>query len=155
MDDPIDIKTLGLLVRAERERRGRLSLRAAADQAEVPFNTLTRVERAISPIFKFPTDRGLAWYRPSDSPTTADPHARTLPTSLHSISLRSSPTDAAAAALQDWSGKLYPISLPLTVACECIFVRQRPSLQQLRRSGGVARKDAGQTHPGAAGGTLT
>jgi transcriptional regulator with XRE-family HTH domain len=49
VDDPIDIKTLGLLVRAERERRGRLSLRAAADQAEVPFNTLARVEKGDLP----------------------------------------------------------------------------------------------------------
>jgi transcriptional regulator with XRE-family HTH domain len=49
MDEPIDIKTLGLLVRAERERRGRLSLRAAAEQSDVPFNTLARVEKGDLP----------------------------------------------------------------------------------------------------------
>lgn len=49
MDEPIDIKMLGLLVRAERQRRGRLSLRAAAEQAEVPFNTLARVEKGDLP----------------------------------------------------------------------------------------------------------
>ena len=49
MDEPIDIKALGLLVRKERERRGRLSLRAAAEQADVPFNTLARVEKGDLP----------------------------------------------------------------------------------------------------------
>lgn len=49
MDEPIDIDQLGRLVRAERERRGRLSLRAAAEQAEVPFNTLARVEKGDLP----------------------------------------------------------------------------------------------------------
>jgi transcriptional regulator with XRE-family HTH domain len=49
MDEPIDIKTLGMLVRTERERRGRLSLRATAEQAEVPFNTLARVEKGDLP----------------------------------------------------------------------------------------------------------
>ncbi|MBN1171294.1 MAG: helix-turn-helix transcriptional regulator [Micromonosporaceae bacterium] len=49
MDEPIDIKMLGMLVRTERERRGRLSLRAAAEQAEVPFNTLARVEKGDLP----------------------------------------------------------------------------------------------------------
>ncbi|WP_173062344.1 helix-turn-helix domain-containing protein [Phytohabitans houttuyneae] len=49
VDEPIDIKMLGRLVRAERERRGRLSLRAAAEQAEVPFNTLARVEKGDLP----------------------------------------------------------------------------------------------------------
>jgi transcriptional regulator with XRE-family HTH domain len=49
VDEPIDIKALGLLVREERERRGRLSLRAAAEQADVPFNTLARVEKGYLP----------------------------------------------------------------------------------------------------------
>lgn len=49
MDEPINIDILGRLVRAERERRGRLSLRAAAEQAEVPFNTLARVEKGDLP----------------------------------------------------------------------------------------------------------
>src|SRR4051812_6665104 len=49
VDEPIDIKALGLLVRNERERRGRLSLRAAAEQADVPFNTLARVEKGDLP----------------------------------------------------------------------------------------------------------
>jgi transcriptional regulator with XRE-family HTH domain len=49
MDEPIDIEQLGRLVRTERERRGRLSLRAAAEQAEVPFNTLARVEKGDLP----------------------------------------------------------------------------------------------------------
>lgn len=49
MDEPIDIKALGLLVREERLRRGRLSLRAAAEQADVPFNTLARVEKGHLP----------------------------------------------------------------------------------------------------------
>jgi transcriptional regulator with XRE-family HTH domain len=49
VDEPIDIEMLGRLVKAERERRGRLSLRAAAEQAEVPFNTLARVEKGDLP----------------------------------------------------------------------------------------------------------
>ena len=49
MQEPIDIETLGRLVKEERERRGRLSLRAAAEQAEVPFNTLARVEKGDLP----------------------------------------------------------------------------------------------------------
>src|SRR6266568_1622972 len=49
LDEPIDIEMLGRLVKAERERRGRLSLRAAAEQAEVPFNTLARVEKGDLP----------------------------------------------------------------------------------------------------------
>jgi transcriptional regulator with XRE-family HTH domain len=49
MDEPIDIDVLGRLVKAERQRRGRLSLRAAAEQAEVPFNTLARVEKGDLP----------------------------------------------------------------------------------------------------------
>jgi len=49
VEEPIDIKTLGLLVRKERDRRGRLSLRAAAEQADVPFNTLSRVEKGDLP----------------------------------------------------------------------------------------------------------
>ncbi|SCL26529.1 Helix-turn-helix domain [Micromonospora nigra] len=49
VNDPIDIELLGRLVHAERLRRGRLSLRAAAEQAEVPFNTLARVEKGDLP----------------------------------------------------------------------------------------------------------
>jgi transcriptional regulator with XRE-family HTH domain len=49
VSDPIDIELLGRLVHAERLKRGRLSLRAAAEQAEVPFNTLARVERGHLP----------------------------------------------------------------------------------------------------------
>lgn len=49
MSEPIDIELLGRLVHAERINRGRLSLRAAAEQAEVPFNTLARVEKGDLP----------------------------------------------------------------------------------------------------------
>jgi len=49
VSDPIDIELLGRLVRSERLKRGRLSLRAAAEQAEVPFNTLARVEKGDLP----------------------------------------------------------------------------------------------------------
>lgn len=49
VNEPIDIEMLAKLVRAERQRRGRLSLRAAAAQAEVPFNTLARVEKGDLP----------------------------------------------------------------------------------------------------------
>ena len=49
MSDPVDIELLGQLVRAERLKRGRLSLRAAAEEAEVPFNTLARVEKGDLP----------------------------------------------------------------------------------------------------------
>jgi transcriptional regulator with XRE-family HTH domain len=49
VEDPIDIETLGVLLRHERIRRGRLSLRAVAEQAEVPFNTLARVEKGDLP----------------------------------------------------------------------------------------------------------
>lgn len=49
VSEPIDIELLGRLVHAERLKRGRLSLRAAAEQAEVPFNTLARVEKGDLP----------------------------------------------------------------------------------------------------------
>jgi len=48
LDDPVDIETLRTLVRKHREQRG-LSLRAAAEQADVPFNTLARVEKGHLP----------------------------------------------------------------------------------------------------------
>jgi transcriptional regulator with XRE-family HTH domain len=48
MDDPIDIEALQTLVQRHRSQLG-LSLRAAADEAEVPFNTLARVEKGHLP----------------------------------------------------------------------------------------------------------
>jgi transcriptional regulator with XRE-family HTH domain len=48
VSDPVDIAQLKNLVAAERTKRG-LSLRAAAEQAEVPFNTLARVEKGHLP----------------------------------------------------------------------------------------------------------
>jgi transcriptional regulator with XRE-family HTH domain len=48
MDDPVDIEALKMHVRQHRKDRG-LSLRAAADQSEVPFNTLARVEKGDLP----------------------------------------------------------------------------------------------------------
>jgi transcriptional regulator with XRE-family HTH domain len=48
LDDPVDIETLRTLVRKNREKRG-LSLREAAAQADVPFNTLARVEKGHLP----------------------------------------------------------------------------------------------------------
>lgn len=48
MDDPVDIEQLKTLVKSHRERHG-LSLRAAAEQADVPFNTLARVEKGHLP----------------------------------------------------------------------------------------------------------
>jgi transcriptional regulator with XRE-family HTH domain len=49
VSEPIEIELLGRLVHTERLKRGRLSLRAAAEQAEVPFNTLARVEKGDLP----------------------------------------------------------------------------------------------------------
>jgi transcriptional regulator with XRE-family HTH domain len=49
VEEPVDIESLARLVKEERLRRGRLSLRAAAEQAEVPFNTLARVEKGDLP----------------------------------------------------------------------------------------------------------
>ena len=48
MGEPVDIDQLQELVTSERKRRG-LSLRAAAAQADVPFNTLARVEKGHLP----------------------------------------------------------------------------------------------------------
>lgn len=48
MTDPVDLKDLGFQV-AERRRRDGLSLRAAAEQSEVPFNTLARLEKGSLP----------------------------------------------------------------------------------------------------------
>ncbi len=48
MSEPVDIDQLQELVMSERKRRG-LSLRAAAAQADVPFNTLARVEKGHLP----------------------------------------------------------------------------------------------------------
>lgn len=46
--EPLDVDELKNLVASERKRRG-LSLRAAAEQADVPFNTLARVEKGHLP----------------------------------------------------------------------------------------------------------
>lgn len=46
--DPVDIDALSTRVRQRREELG-LSLRAAADQSDVPFNTLARVEKGYLP----------------------------------------------------------------------------------------------------------
>lgn len=48
MDEPIDIDALQTLVQQHRAHLG-LSLRAAAEQADVPFNTLARVEKGHLP----------------------------------------------------------------------------------------------------------
>jgi transcriptional regulator with XRE-family HTH domain len=48
MDEPVDIDTLKTRVRLHREGLA-LSLRAAADQSGVPFNTLARVEKGDLP----------------------------------------------------------------------------------------------------------
>lgn len=48
MDEPIDADELCARVRTHRQGRG-LSLRAAADEAGVPFNTLARVEKGDLP----------------------------------------------------------------------------------------------------------
>jgi transcriptional regulator with XRE-family HTH domain len=48
VSEPVDIGQLQELVMSERRRRG-LSLRAAAAQADVPFNTLARVEKGHLP----------------------------------------------------------------------------------------------------------
>jgi transcriptional regulator with XRE-family HTH domain len=48
VSEPVDIDQLQELVMSERKRRG-LSLRAAAAQADVPFNTLARVEKGHLP----------------------------------------------------------------------------------------------------------
>jgi transcriptional regulator with XRE-family HTH domain len=48
LEQPLDIDALQDLVNAQRSRLG-LSLRLAAEQAEVPFNTLARVEKGHLP----------------------------------------------------------------------------------------------------------
>jgi transcriptional regulator with XRE-family HTH domain len=48
MEDPVGIDALKTRVRQRREELG-LSLRAAADQSDVPFNTLARVEKGDLP----------------------------------------------------------------------------------------------------------
>ncbi|WP_171064629.1 helix-turn-helix domain-containing protein [Actinomadura soli] len=48
MDDPVDIEQLQVLVKHHREHLG-LSLRAAAEESGVPFNTLARVEKGHLP----------------------------------------------------------------------------------------------------------
>jgi len=48
MDEPVDIDALKLRVRQHRKELG-LSLRAAAAQSDVPFNTLARVEKGDLP----------------------------------------------------------------------------------------------------------
>ena len=48
MEDPVDIEALKMHVRQHRKDLG-LSLRAAADQSDVPFNTLARVEKGDLP----------------------------------------------------------------------------------------------------------
>lgn len=48
MDEPLDIEILQTLVSDHRKQRG-LSLRAAAEQCDVPFNTLARVEKGHLP----------------------------------------------------------------------------------------------------------
>jgi transcriptional regulator with XRE-family HTH domain len=48
MEEPVDIDTLKTRVRQHRDELG-LSLRAAAEQSGVPFNTLARVEKGDLP----------------------------------------------------------------------------------------------------------
>ncbi len=48
MNEPVDISTLKTRVKEHRERFG-LSLRAAAAECDVPFNTLARVEKGHLP----------------------------------------------------------------------------------------------------------
>ncbi len=48
MDEPVDIDAVKARVRQHRKELG-LSLRAAADQSGVPFNTLARVEKGYLP----------------------------------------------------------------------------------------------------------
>jgi transcriptional regulator with XRE-family HTH domain len=48
MDEPVDIDAVKVHVRQHRKELG-LSLRAAADQSGVPFNTLARVEKGYLP----------------------------------------------------------------------------------------------------------
>lgn len=48
MEDPVDIDALSMHVREHRKELG-LSLRAAANQSDVPFNTLARVEKGDLP----------------------------------------------------------------------------------------------------------
>lgn len=48
MDDPVDLETLQARIRRRRAELG-LSLRAAAEEADVPFNTLARVEKGHLP----------------------------------------------------------------------------------------------------------
>lgn len=48
MEPPVDIDALRVLVAEQRRQRG-LSLRAASQQSEVPFNTLARVEKGHIP----------------------------------------------------------------------------------------------------------
>jgi transcriptional regulator with XRE-family HTH domain len=48
VDEPVDIEALKLRVRQHRNELG-LSLRAAAEQSDVPFNTLARVEKGDLP----------------------------------------------------------------------------------------------------------
>lgn len=48
MDEPVDMDALRTLVQQQRTQRG-LSLRAAAAEAEIPFNTLARIEKGHLP----------------------------------------------------------------------------------------------------------
>jgi len=48
VDEPVDISALQWLVQQRRAERG-LSLRAAAEESDVPFNTLARVEKGHLP----------------------------------------------------------------------------------------------------------
>ena len=76
-DDRLDLAELGKLVAAERSRRG-LSLREAAADVGIPFNTLARVEKGHVP--DLPKFKRLVEWCGADITQFFSPHERAIAT---------------------------------------------------------------------------
>jgi len=108
MDEPLDIEILQSLVSDHRKRCG-LSLRAAAEECDVPFNTLARVEKGHLPdLANF--RRIVAWLGLSPERFFQPPRVRTENTPeiiAHHLSRDPNLTEAAADKIAGLVRELY------------------------------------------------
>jgi hypothetical protein len=108
LDEPIDIEMLGRLVKAERERRGRLSLRAAADKPKCRSTPWRASRKATCPTWRTSAD---SWTgsasRRNGSSNRRKSGPRTRPNSSPTTSRDPNLTDAAAEKIAGLVRELY------------------------------------------------
>jgi transcriptional regulator with XRE-family HTH domain len=108
MDEPIDISALQTRLKAQRTQRG-LSLRATAEECDVPFNTLARVEKGHLPdLANF--RRIVAWLGLSPELFFQPPRIRTESTPeviAHHLIRDPNLSEAAASQIADLVRQLY------------------------------------------------